>query len=66
MYQANKVKAAIVESGKSGRELAKDMGMSERQFYRKLNSGKWYPQEIQALSANAGWDEEKTLSLFLR
>lgn len=66
MYSANKVKAAIVESGKTGRELAKAIDMNERQFYRKLNSGKWYPNEIQRLAKAAEWSIEKTNQIFLQ
>ena len=66
MYEPNKLKAAIVESGTSGRTLAHQIGISEKQFYRKLSNGKWYPNEITSMSKYAGWDEDKTVSIFLR
>ena len=45
----NKLKGIIAERGKSGREIAKELGMSEKTFYSKMKRGVFGTDEAEKM-----------------
>lgn len=49
MIAVNKLKAAIVESGLTQGEVAREIGLTDRGFRYRLKKGKFYNTEIEKL-----------------
>ena len=64
MYNKNKLIGVIYERGLTGAKIAKEIGTSQRTFYRKLESGKWSRKDIDSISTVVQLDADAIKNIF--
>ena len=65
VYQESKLRAALALKEKTPRQVCKEIGMSERTFYRKMKSGAWGTNEAKAIIEAVGFSREESCDIFL-
>lgn len=66
MVNVNLLKGAMAEQGKSQRDVADMLGISERTFYNKMKRKVFDSDEIVQMCNYLGISENRMLSIFLR
>ena len=56
MFDRMKMLAAMERSGYSGKDIAKEINMSYRNFARRMASGSWRSDEIETIADLLGID----------
>lgn len=65
MYDKNELNAEFAAHGTTGRQVSKQIGMTEKTFYTKMNTGKWGVQEAKAIIKVVGIDLNRGAEIFL-
>lgn len=65
MFNKALLNAEFAAHNTTGRKVSQQIGMNERTFYTKMNTGKWSVSEARAIIKTVGIDPMRGAEIFL-